>query len=195
MTTLPSYFLDALRKIEPDEDAENARDAHAEVRKVLKESDELKKLGIDPILIGSYARSVSIKRVKDVDLFARLDDGDGELQPGATLKLFEEALATYGDRLSPQARSFKVDFPDMGLAVDVVPARPKGDHWEIPKKVNQDDRASWVETTRSSSTPSRSQPTPSSFSVIAASTSRSSSSFVRSGVRGADFSREASATR
>lgn len=147
MTTLPSYFLEALTAIEPDDDAANAKDAHAEVRKVLKESEELKKLGIDPVLIGSYARSVSIKRVKDVDLFARLNDADSDLRPGATLDLFEAALEPiYGDRLSPQARSFKIDFPDVGLSVDVVPARPKNDHWEIPKKTDQDNRASWVET-------------------------------------------------
>ena len=64
MTTLASYFLQALKNVEPDDDATNAKAAHAEVRKVLKESDALKALGIDPILIGSYARSVSIKRVK-----------------------------------------------------------------------------------------------------------------------------------
>lgn len=55
MTTLASYFLQALKNVEPDDDATNAKDAHAEVRKVLKESDALKALGIDPILIGPYA--------------------------------------------------------------------------------------------------------------------------------------------
>jgi hypothetical protein len=37
-----------------------------------------------------------------------------------------------------------VDFPDYGLTVDAVPARPCGDHWELPSR--PDARATWVET-------------------------------------------------
>lgn len=45
-----------------------------------------------------------------------------------------------------QHRSVKVDFPDYDLSVDVVIAGPCGDHWEIPERIEDDGRASWVET-------------------------------------------------
>ncbi|WP_327640860.1 nucleotidyltransferase [Kribbella sp. NBC_00482] len=148
MATLASYFREALQNIEPGEDAEHARDAHAEVREILQKSQDLKNLGINPVLIGSYKRHVSIRRVKDVDVFGRLDDADDSLRPGDALTLFRNALlAGYDEsRVDAQHRSFKVDFPDYDLAVDVVPARRAGDNWEIPKKTDQDNRASWIET-------------------------------------------------
>ncbi len=148
MATLPSYFSQALSNIEPTADAENAKKAHEDVRSVLAASRVLTDLGIDPILIGSYARSVSIRRVKDVDLFARLNLADGNLLPSAAMDKVQTALlAGYDDdRLTRQDRSFMVSFPDYGLSVDVVAARPCGDHWEIPKKTAQNVRGSWLET-------------------------------------------------
>ncbi|TDO44169.1 hypothetical protein EV643_117192 [Kribbella sp. VKM Ac-2527] len=148
MATLSSYFREALKNIEPGEDADHARDAHAEVRNVLQQSQDLRALGINPVLIGSYKRNVSIRRVKDVDVFGRLDAADDTLRPGYALELFHDALLGGYDknRVHTQHRSFKVDFPDYDLTVDVVPARRAGDNWEIPKKTDQDNRASWIET-------------------------------------------------
>lgn len=148
MTTLSTNFKDALSAIEPDEDKVNAATAHAEVSQVLCADQRLKDLGISPALIGSYRRSVSIKHVKDVDVFARLKSADESLAPGAILDTFEEILTEeYGeDRVERQHRSIKVDFPDFKLTVDTVPARPCGDHWEIPNKPEEMKRAEWVET-------------------------------------------------
>lgn len=147
MTDLSSYFVEAMGNIEPSDDAANAKVAHAEVSAVLRESQALLDLGIDPKLIGSYARDVSIRRVKDVDVFGRLTEADNSLRPSRAMSLFEAALATeYDGRLTRQDRSFKVDFPEFDLTVDVVPARPDGDQWQIPKKTDQDDRASWIPT-------------------------------------------------
>lgn len=148
MATLPSYFVQALGTIEPGADADNGKKAHAEVSAALKAAAPLARLGINPILIGSYAREVSTRRVKDVDVFGRLQDADQGLRPGRAIDLFEDALAgSFGDeRVERQARSIKVNFGDYDLSVDAVPARPKGDHWEIPKKTDQDNRASWIET-------------------------------------------------
>ncbi|MFC0623251.1 SMODS domain-containing nucleotidyltransferase [Kribbella deserti] len=148
MATLASYFRESLQNIEPGKDADHARDAHAEVRDVLQQSPDLRDLGINPVLIGSYKRNVSIRRVKDVDVFGRLDDADDTLRPGHALVLFHNALLEGYDknRVHAQHRSFKVDFPDYDLAVDVVPARKSGNNWEIPKKTDQDNRASWIET-------------------------------------------------
>jgi len=148
VATLPSYFTQALSMIEPGADADNAKLAHAEVSDALRRADALARLGVSPVLIGSYAREVSIRRVKDVDVFGRLQDADKDLRPGRAIDLFEAALASgFGKgRIERQARSIKIDFPGYGLTVDAVPARPSGGHWEIPKKTDQDNRASWIET-------------------------------------------------
>lgn len=148
VATLPSYFAQALSMIEPGTDADHAKAAHAEVSKALRNSGPLGRLGINPILIGSYAREVSIRRVKDVDVFGRLEEADKNLRPGRAIELFDQALVDHfgADRVERQARSIKVSFDEYNLSVDAVPARPADDHWEIPKKTDQDNRASWIET-------------------------------------------------
>ena len=145
MATLAEQFKKALTNIEPDADADSAKKAHEEVRKVLVEDSKLKGWGINPLLIGSYAREVSILRVKDVDLFGRLESPPEDLRPGAALDEFERVLLeAFPKRVEKQHRSFKVDFPNFGLSVDAVPARVYGDHWEIPSR--PDARAKWIET-------------------------------------------------
>jgi len=150
MSVLPSYFKEALKNIEPDDDKKNAAKAHNEVREVLLADSRLVDMGIDPILIGSYAREVSIKRVKDVDVFARLYELDKDDSPGKILDLFENILSdedAFGeDRVERQFRSIKVDFPEYDLTVDIVPAREYDDHWEIPNCEDNAERAQWVET-------------------------------------------------
>ena len=146
MATLPTGFRQALHNIQPAEDEKNAAEAHEDVSDALKADTKLRELGIDPVLIGSYAREVSIKRVKDVDVFGRLYNADDTLGPGEILDDFERVLAgEFGeDRVERQHRSVKTDFPDFDLCVDAVPARPYGDHWEIPSRPGE--RARWVET-------------------------------------------------
>jgi hypothetical protein len=148
MAILPTCFEQALGNIEPGDDATNAKNAHAEVSKILRADPWLKNLGVDPYLIGSYAREVSIRRVKDVDVFARLTKAATSLRPGQALDRLERVLtdAFGADRVERQARSIKVDFPAYDLSVDVVPARPCGDHWEIPNRPEHVHRAQWVET-------------------------------------------------
>ena len=85
MATLATQFKAALGRIEPEEDANNAAEAHKEVSAALKADDRLKKLGVSPFLIGSYGRDVSIKRVKDVDVFVRLEKATSSLRPGDIL--------------------------------------------------------------------------------------------------------------
>lgn len=149
MSTLASYFNDALTNIEPDTDKANAATAHAEVTELLKASKELEGLGLDPILIGSYAREVSIKRVKDVDIFVRMESPGTDATPEDVLGLFEGVLSkdgNYGsERVEKQHRSIKIDFSDYDLTVDVVPARRKGENWEVPS-VPDDEESEWIET-------------------------------------------------
>jgi hypothetical protein len=151
MATLATQFKLALSSIEPEKDAENAADAHSQVSAALKADDRLTKRGISPILIGSYGRKVSIRRVKDVDVFARLVDATSSLRPGEVLDHVTDVLETaFPDLVERQHRSVKVEFPEYDLAVDVVIARPcidhPGEHWQIPEKIDDDGRATWVET-------------------------------------------------
>jgi Second Messenger Oligonucleotide or Dinucleotide Synthetase domain len=151
MATLAAQFKDALSNIEPGEDAKNAADAHKQVSTVLEADERLKGLGVSCFLIGSYGRDVSIRRVKDVDVFARLEKATSGLRPGDILdhvtKVLEKAFPGCVER---QHRSVKVEFRDYDLCVDIVIARRcidhPDDHWQIPEKIEDDGRASWVET-------------------------------------------------
>src|SRR4051812_31772811 len=86
VTSHASGFEAALSRIEPDgeTDAANAQKAHKEVAAVLEADGKLAGLGVKPLLIGSYARHVSIRRVKDVDMFARLFEATSTTWPGET---------------------------------------------------------------------------------------------------------------
>jgi hypothetical protein len=151
MSTLAPQFKEALRTIQPGEDADNAKKAHEAVREVLEKDEKLADLGASAVLIGSYARRVSIRRVKDVDVFLRLNDADAKTRPGATIDHVVEVLeGAFPDQVERQHRSVKVDFPDYDLSVDVVIARPCVDHpdehWQIPRKIEADGSARWIET-------------------------------------------------
>lgn len=151
MATLAAQFTEALSNVEPDDDVAHAIEAHQDVAKALKADDRLKKLGVDPILIGSYKRHVSIKRIKDVDVFARLTEADETLRPGDILDHVTDVLEdAFPGRVERQRRSVMIEFPDFDLSVDVVIARPcvdhPDDHWQIPEKIDDDGKATWVET-------------------------------------------------
>ena len=133
---LPEQFKSATKNVEPEEaDKTNASEAHKEVRAVLEADETLAQHQIDTLLIGSYGRKVSIRRIKDVDVFSMLEKDTDDLDPADLLSHFRSVLEDeYGDRVTPQDRSVKVDFPLYNLAVDAVPARPLEDHWEIPDR-------------------------------------------------------------
>src|SRR4051812_25389981 len=86
---------------------------HVEVRSVLRASSALLAHDLADVLIGSYARRVSIWPGKDVDVFGRLmADSTSTLGADDAYRLFEDALARYADedRLTQQPRSLKVAF-------------------------------------------------------------------------------------
>ncbi|WP_421740715.1 SMODS domain-containing nucleotidyltransferase [Cellulomonas sp.] len=143
MPQLTTQFGEALRNIEPtSSDKDNAPKAHNAVREALLADDELVAWGLDPILIGSYKRHVSIRRMKDVDVFGRLADLPSDVEPAVLLASFERVLreAFGADRIKRQARSLQVSFPDLDdLYVDAVPARPwtspyGEEAWQLPKR-------------------------------------------------------------
>lgn len=147
MAPLTSQFNDAKSNVEPsDDDRRDAPGCHLEVREALAKDSFLASAGIDTVLIGSYRRSVSIRRVKDVDVLCKLPDleeAKAGLGARAVLNRLETALHDQlgEDRVTPQDRSFQVSFEGLDLFVDVVPARSCGDHWEIP-----DRSGDWEET-------------------------------------------------
>ncbi|MFT9773891.1 SMODS domain-containing nucleotidyltransferase [Brevibacterium casei] len=152
MAHLKEQFKDALSSIEPGDDKANAPEAHRLVRDALEADTKLAEYGVDPVLIGSYKRSVSIKRVKDVDVFVRLPDVPNDVTSKDILDRFFTVLhAEFGSdddghrRTKRQDRSLQVSFPEYDLYVDAVPARPyrDGETWEIPQKGDADK---WVRT-------------------------------------------------
>lgn len=151
MATLATQFKAALGRIEPKTDAKNAAKAHKKVTEALEADEWLTDLGVSTFLIGSYGRDVSIRRVKDVDVFARLENATSSLRPGEILDHVTDVLEdAFPGCVERQHRSVKIEFPDYGLSVDIVIARPcvdhPDDHWQIPEKIEDDGRASWVET-------------------------------------------------
>lgn len=152
MAHLKQQFKDALSSIEPGDDKEHAPEAHRQVRDALEADATLAGYGIEPILIGSYKRNVSIKRVKDVDVFGRLTSVPADVTSSDLLDRFFKVLhAEFGlddeghRRTKRQDRSLQVSFPEFDLYVDAVPARPNGDGetWEIPQRGDGDE---WVRT-------------------------------------------------
>ncbi|MCL6670509.1 nucleotidyltransferase domain-containing protein [Streptomyces panaciradicis] len=151
MAHLKQQFKEALSSIEPGDDKTNAPEAHRLVRDVLEADPKLAEYGVSPVLIGSYKRNVSIRRIKDVDVFVRLTDVPGDVTAKDILDRFFKVLhAEFGTdadghrRTKRQDRSLQVSFPEYDLYVDAVPARPYGDGtWEIPQK---GDGNEWVRT-------------------------------------------------
>jgi hypothetical protein len=147
MPSLQTQFTHALSNIEPSpDDKTNAPKAHHQVREALEDDRTILGWGVDPILIGSYKRHVSIRRIKDVDVFGRLYDLPLDVTPTETLNRFERALREAfppqggKPRVKRQSRSLQVAFPEYnGLYVDAVPARPHVtssglDVWEVPTR-------------------------------------------------------------
>lgn len=152
MAHLKQQFKDALSSIEPGDDKTNAPEAHRLVRDALETDSELVGYGVHPVLIGSYKRNVSIRRVKDVDVFVRLPELPEDVTAQEILdKFFKVLHAEFGvdaeghRRTKRQDRSLQVSFPDYDLYVDAVPARPavSDGAWEIPQKGDADE---WVQT-------------------------------------------------
>lgn len=145
MPVLASSFAKAQSNIEPsDADRDIAPEAHQQLADVLKSDGTLAGWGINPVLIGSYGRRVSIRRVYDVDMFCRLDDyEDGTTAEDILDRVFKVLADEYGDdAVEREDRSVTVLIPDAdGLYIDVVPARKAGDVWEIP---TEDDE--WIST-------------------------------------------------
>lgn len=114
---LTDQFRQAQHRINLTERRKVAQAAHLEVRAVLRDDSPLRDHGLADRLVGSYARGVAIWPGKDVDVFGLLDDEDVDtLTPTDAYGMFAAALKPFGDRVTPQPRSFKISFgPDVAL--------------------------------------------------------------------------------
>jgi hypothetical protein len=153
--TLGKQFDDAVRRVTiSGEKEKRAIAAHKEVRGLLEADAQLCEWGIDSILIGSYARDTARYPGKDVDVFLRFSSLSVRHSPekiyNAVARVLVDAYGLKGrdpdGRVTLQARSVKVDFPedddgvwDEAFSIDAVPAVPWGDHWGIPNR----DRDAW----------------------------------------------------
>jgi Second Messenger Oligonucleotide or Dinucleotide Synthetase domain len=151
METLTSQFNDALTAIEVSgKKRDRVIAAHEEIRELLEADQQLCELGVDTILIGSYARRTGIYPGKDVDVFVKLAKLDTSADPATVFAAVERVLtAAYGDRAEPQRRSVKINFGSDGFSVDAVPAVKLRARWALPNHDpdqwgNPDER--WIET-------------------------------------------------
>lgn len=149
--TLPTQFSDALTAIEvTGRKRDRVIAAHKEIRELLEADEQLCSLGVDTILIGSYARHTGVYPGKDVDVFVKLTKLDTSADPGAVFAAVKRVLAAKsGKRAEPQRRAVTVSFGDDGFSVDAVPAVKLGTRWALPnhdpgKWGNPDER--WIET-------------------------------------------------
>lgn len=163
--TLDNEFDQAVRNVTiSGEKRDRAIAAHTEVRELLEADEELCEWSIDSILIGSYARQTARYPGKDVDVFLRFRDLSVRHNPEKVYNAVERVLvAKYGlkdydlgGRVTRQARSLKIDFPDAddqfgydSFSIDAVPAVPWGEHWGIPNRDRdlwKNDDKRWIKT-------------------------------------------------
>lgn len=165
MESLDNEFAQAVRNVTiHGEKRDRAIAAHTEVRALLEADTQLCEWGIDTILIGSYARQTARYPGKDVDIFLRFTDLSVRHNPEKIYNEVDRVLvAKYGlkderadGRVTRQARSLKIDFPDPedplddnSFSIDAVPAVPWQEHWGIPNRNrdlwNSDDQR-WIRT-------------------------------------------------
>lgn len=137
-----------------DREQENASKRQNEVRDYL----DTKFAIANSFLTGSYKRHTKTKPLKDIDIFFILKESERskyrEKGPSVVLGDFHKALVEkYGENaVRKQGRSVNVDFGVVVdaedntdyriLSVDVVPAFPSGEDYEIPDT----DKGDWIKT-------------------------------------------------
>src|SRR3546814_15614379 len=124
MSDLNELVQGVVSSIEPRDGKANAPDVQRSGREALVADAKLTEYGVNPVLIGSYKRSVSIKRVKDVGVFVRLPDMPSDVTSKEILDRFFTVLhKEFGrdddghQRAKRQDRSLQVSFPDYDLYV------------------------------------------------------------------------------
>jgi hypothetical protein len=153
METLASQFSQAITNITVNGPKRaRAIKAHTEIRALLETDPHLVSLGVDTVLIGSYARKTGIYPGKDVDVFVKLTRLDVSADPAEVFEAVCRVLRRhYGDRVEIQHRSIKITFDREGdeFSVDAVPAVRFGERWALPshdRDLWQYRDKRWIET-------------------------------------------------
>jgi Second Messenger Oligonucleotide or Dinucleotide Synthetase domain len=153
METLSSQFSQAITNITVNGPKRaRAIKAHTEIRALLETNPHLVSLGVDTVLIGSYARRTGIYPGKDVDVFVKLTRLDVGADPAEVFEAVCKVLRDhYGERVEVQHRSIKITFEREGdeFSVDAVPAVRLGDRWALPshdRDLWRDAEERWIET-------------------------------------------------
>jgi hypothetical protein len=151
--TLSTQFSQAITNITVNgTKRERAIKAHTEIRVLLETNPHLLSLGVDTVLIGSYARKTGIYPGKDVDVFVKLTRLDIDADPAEVFEAVCKVLrGHYGDRVEVQHRSIKITFDGRGdeFSVDAVPAVRLGDRWALPshdRDLWENREKRWIET-------------------------------------------------
>lgn len=154
MLTIDEAFRKFKSRLElNDKEQKNATDRHTEVREYIRT-----KFAIDrDFLTGSYKRYTKTKPLKDIDILFVMKEKERHYRNKAAGVVLDDYLAAleemYGKKaVRRQSRSINVDFgvevkeedktDYKVLSVDVVPAFPCGDDYEIP----DGDTGKWIKT-------------------------------------------------
>jgi predicted nucleotidyltransferase len=154
MLTIDEAFRKFKSRLElNDREQKNASDRQQEVREYLDAKFAIER----SFLTGSYARHTKTKPLKDIDIFFELKESEKHYRskaPTIVINDFHAALVDkYGkNAVRKQSRSLNIDFgvvidaddnTDYRIvSVDVVPAFPDGDNYEIPDT----DSGKWIKT-------------------------------------------------
>lgn len=148
MPSMRHHFRALLKNINPSQDRlDLASSLPGDVRTWLKEHD-FKTSAPHTRLIGSYGRSTAILDIKDVDILLFLPESELDRTPNAVLLEIGKLLADYPDatiNTVGQRRSIRLEFPEHGLHLDIVPAVLSGS-LEEPLKVPDRPQAEWVDS-------------------------------------------------
>lgn len=154
MLTVEEAFRKFKSRLElNDREQKNASDRQNEVRDYLVTKFAIAR----SFLTGSYKRHTKTKPLRDIDIFFVLAKSERDYRskaPSVVIGAFYDALVDkYGDKaVRKQGRSVNVDFGVVidaedntdyrVVSVDVVPAFPLGDDYEIPDT----DTGKWIKT-------------------------------------------------
>lgn len=154
MLTVDEAFRKFKSRLElNDREQKNASDRQNEVRDYLVTKFAIAR----SFLTGSYKRHTKTKPLRDIDIFFVLAESERDYRskaPSVVIGAFYDALVEkYGDKaVRKQGRSANVDFGVVidaedntdyrVVSIDVVPAFPLGDDYEIPDT----DTGKWIKT-------------------------------------------------
>lgn len=136
-----------LGRIEPDSEyVSAAKAAHENVRRQLKDDEDVGKAHLDTFLSGSYRRSTAIGTIKDVDVICVVDIDWINTEAEIVIVWLQQALQRYYDRVRRQKRSVRVT-TEKDVYLDIVLGTPmNSSDIDGPLQIPDREVQSWVPT-------------------------------------------------